>query len=191
MTLSRCDVVKRRALLGAIPLAPLLGWRAAEAATIRDGEEVVLPDPSRRLRWVAWAERGRMGRSVTLVLRKAARDGERLLWSGLWRDAYDPALRAIPDWRSGGVPLVALTLRYGAGAQEAVLLAQRGAEPPRRVAERLDTVIEWRQDAAGRTVLVAFGRDGSALRPGCFGWDGRALVAVPCGARPISEPSGR
>lgn len=190
MTLARCAVVTRRAILVAISLLPFFRWRAASAATIGEGEEVLLPDFSGRLHWVAWTERGRMGRIVILVLRTAAPDGGRQLWNDRWLDGYQPALRVIPDWRHGGLPLVALTLRAGAGAQEAVLLAHGGTGSPRRMAERLASAIEWRQDTRGRTVLVAFGRDGSALMPECFGWDSHALVAVPCGASLITEPSG-
>ena len=177
--------------MGAISLPPFLQWPAASAATVRGGEEAVLPAPSSRLQWAASIERGRMGQAVILVLRTAASDGGRQLWSDRWPDAYEPALRVIPDWRHGGFPLVALTLRYGAGAQEAVLLAQGGTGSPRRVAERLASVIEWRQDARGRTLLVAFGRNGSALVPECFDWNGRALATVGCRASSVAGPSER
>ena len=182
MTLRRCAVATRRAILGTILLSPFFRWCAASAATIREGREVVLPDASGRRRWAAWVERGRMGRTVALVLRTAAPEGGRQLWSDRWPDAYEPALRVISDWRHGGRPLVALTMRYGAGAQEAVLVADGGTGSPRRVAERLASAIEWRQDARGCTVLVAFGRDGSALVPECLSWDGHALMTIGCQA---------
>lgn len=104
--------MRRRALLAALPL-PLLAFpRGAPAAAIADGEEVTLPaDPLGRLRWTARAERSRLGRSVVLALRGPGRTGGKWLWSRSWRDAYEPTLRAIPDWRHRGLGLVALTLR--------------------------------------------------------------------------------
>lgn len=169
--------MRRRALLGMLLAAP----KKAAAATIVEGGKITLPaDPSGCRSWVAWVERGRLGRSVVLTLREAGQSGGRQLWEDDWRDAYKAALRIVPDWRRDGRPLLALTLRYGAAAQEVVLSAPDGAHPPRRVAERPASAMEWRVDAQGGTLLAALDRNGSALPPTCLRWNGDALMPTPC-----------
>lgn len=166
------------ALLAALPLLLLAVPRRAGGATVPDGPEVTLPaDLSGRLRWIARAFRGRTGQTVSLNLRGPGRGTS---WSATWPDAYEPALRTIPDWLYRGHPLVALTLRHGAAAQSVVLLAPDRAHPPRRVAERLASAVAWRVDARGGTVLDLLGRDGSAVVSACHGWNGTALRPVPC-----------
>jgi len=171
----------RRTALGLVAAFLASSARGAVGLTIQEGETVTLPaGSSGRLQWAAWAERGRLGRIVVLALRVPDRAGGRQVWSTFRQDAYAPALRAVPDWRSRGRPLVALTLNYGAAAQEALLFVADGAGSVRQVAARLASAVEWRTDARGGTVLVAYGRDGSAVVPECLGWDGGGLVPVAC-----------
>ncbi|WP_338665328.1 hypothetical protein VQH23_09165 [Pararoseomonas sp. SCSIO 73927] len=170
----------RRAALWLAAIALALAAPRATGATIREGRTATLPAPSGRLEWAAWTERGRSGRAVILALRVPGRAGGRPVWSTAWRDAYAPALRAVPGWRSRGRPLVALTLSYGAAAQEVLLFAAEGAGPPRQVAAHLASAIEWRAGPPGGTVLVAYERDASDAVPRCRNWNGSALVPVVC-----------
>jgi hypothetical protein len=139
-------------------------------------------DPDGQRRWGAWAE-GRKGETrVHLGLFARQPGSATLQWSQSWKDAYDPSLRSAPEWRYRGQPVLALTLRFGAAAQQVDLFGLDADQPPQLLAEKDAAAIGWIVSADGRLLLALYDANPTALTPGCFGWREQSgeLAAEKC-----------
>ncbi|QYE32977.1 hypothetical protein KZX46_02160 (plasmid) [Polymorphobacter sp. PAMC 29334] len=155
--------------------SPVLAAAALPLANLT----VINGDASGKTRWVAWAELGPR-QAVRLAL--VDRDGARTVVRGaiVHADAYEPLLRAIPQWTYGGHSLVAFTVSYGAGAQQVELIADDNGAP-RVFASELGAAIGWTIAPTGAPILVIYTRVGSALQPRCRVWrESGDLAEIPC-----------
>lgn len=138
-----------------------------------------VPEPSAAL--VAAAEPGpRQAARLALIDGVGARAA--LLWSIKHDDACAPRLRAVPQWRRGGQPLVAFIVSFGAAAEQVELIVDDGGTP-HVAASELGAAVAWTAAPSGAPVLVVYTRAGSALSPQCRTWsDGGGLAGTPCPA---------
>ena len=135
------------------------------------------------LRWAAWQLGAPPSQSVRLAFYDATHAPARPLWSVGWPDAYNPLVQAT-GWTHAGRPVLALTMQFGAAAQQVDLYGLDAASHPVRMAEMLGAAVGWVVHP-DRTVLIVYQTPVSALVPHCFDWQDRTgqLAEVKCPAQ--------
>ena len=133
------------------------------------------------LRWAAWSERTASSGSVRLALFDARKAPAAIVWSQAWADTYDPQLVLVAPWDHAGHPIYALTLRFGAEAQQVDLVSLDAAGKPAILAEKLGAAVGLVLETEKAAVIV-YQTPKAALVPSCFEWRDAAgnLAEVPC-----------
>ena len=133
------------------------------------------------LHWAAWLDQIASSRSVHLALFDGGKTPAQAVWSRAWADAYDPQFIQVAPWSHAGLPVYALTLRFGAEAQQVDLVGLDAAGKPALLAEKLGAAIGLVLEAE-KAVVIVYQTPKVALVPSCFEWrDVAALLAeVPC-----------
>ena len=132
------------------------------------------------LRWAAWSNATGASRWVRLALFNMRKSPAEAVWSQTWPDAYDPRLVAMTPWVHAGHPVYALTLRFGAEAEQVDLIGLDADGKPAHLAEKLGAGIGFIL-ASEKAAVVIYQTPQVALVPTCFNWrDGSELAATPC-----------
>jgi hypothetical protein len=154
-------------------LGPLGGIVVSAARAPFHGLLIEDADKTGLLHWAAWGEGKAGSQTVRLALVNSLYGG-RALWAMSWPDAYGPGLRPTPEWSFAGHPLLALTMQFGAAAEQIDLYGLDAKNQPVRLAEELGAAIGWSVDATGNLVLIVYSMPASTLVPACFGWNSSA-----------------
>ncbi len=133
------------------------------------------------LRWAAWSERTASSGSVRLALFDARKTPAETVWSQAWADAYDPQFVVVAPWGHAGHPVYALTLRFGAEAQQVDLVSLDAAGKPSILVEKLGAAVGLVLEAEKAAVIV-YQTPKAALVPSCFEWRDAAgkFAEIPC-----------
>jgi hypothetical protein len=165
----------------AAPALGPLGSRVIAAAEAPfHGLTIEDADPAGALRWAAWGEGTAGAQMVRLALLNHGAAGG-ALWAMSWPDAYDPGIQPTPEWRFAGHPVLALTMQFGAAAEQIDLFGLDSENHPVRLAEKLAAAIGWSVNASGDLVMIVYSLPASALVPACFGWNSSANLLMPVG----------
>jgi hypothetical protein len=171
-------VILQRALA-----APALGPLGGKVETISkmpfSGLNIEDANPSGTLRWAAWGDGPAGSQTVRLALLDPAPSSTMALWATAWPDAYGAALRPTPEWQFAGHQLMAITMQFGAAAEQIDLYGLDARNQPVRLAEKLGAAIGWAVDSSGDLVLIVYSMPDSALVPACFGWNPATSQLAP------------
>jgi hypothetical protein len=132
------------------------------------------------LHWAAWSNQAGPSPSVRLALFDTRKSPAEAVWSQSWPGAYDPRFVALTPWVSARHPVYALTMQFGAAAEQVDLFGLDSAGRPARLAEKLGAEIGFIV-AADQSALVVYQTPHVALVPSCYEWSDRGkLVASAC-----------
>jgi hypothetical protein len=155
--------------------APALGPLGGSVETISkmpfSGLNIEAANSSGSLRWAAWGEGPAGSQTVRLALLDTAGTTTTALWATAWPDAYGAALRPTPEWQFAGHQLMAITMQFGAAAEQIDIYGLDEKNQPVRLAEKLGAAIGWAADSSGDLILIVYSMPDSALVPACFGWN--------------------
>ncbi|PZN71649.1 MAG: hypothetical protein DM484_25870 [Candidatus Methylumidiphilus alinenensis] len=121
-------------------------------------------------RWAAWSESSENGPSVKLALLNHKTKNVDIKWYSDKQDAYGPVITRVVNWRHGQHPILVLTYRQGAEAQQVELYGLDEKNRPLLLDKRLGEQIEWRIGIQGETVLSIYSKPYGHLVPVCYGW---------------------
>jgi hypothetical protein len=133
------------------------------------------------LRWAAWSDRTASSGSVRLVLFDSRKTPAEPVWAKAWPDAYDPQFVQVAPWAHAGHPVYALTMHFGAEAQQVDLIGLDAAGKPVILSEKLGAAIGLVLEAEKAAVIV-YQTPKVALVPDCFEWREASgnLMETPC-----------
>ncbi|MDR2154654.1 MAG: hypothetical protein LBE78_06475 [Burkholderiaceae bacterium] len=176
----------RRPIIAVVALAGWCGQALAQTTedalrVARRFNEMSIVDAGTAGRWVVWTHGAPADdRSVTLSL--VGPRGHKS-WSRTWAGgAYAPALRSLPQWRYAGAAVLALTVQFGAAAEEVHLFGLAKGRPVELFSELADTVgwIFAPGDLNDELVLLLYNThpDSTTQVPSCYRWnDSEAKLA--------------
>lgn len=124
----------------------------------------------RRLRWATWGKRSKHGVSIVLVLLGNTQNGSLVLWSREYRDSYEPHITRLTSWRYGQHPILALTYRYGALAEQVVLYGIDINNRPIKLDEKLGEEIDWGINSKGEGLMIVFFKPDDHMVKHCYRW---------------------
>jgi hypothetical protein len=163
--------------------APALGPLGGSVETISkmpfSGLSIENANASGSMRWAAWGEGPAGSQTVRLALLDTAATSTTALWAMAWPDAYGAALRPTPEWQFAGHQLMAITMQFGAAAEQVDLYGLGAKNQPVRLAEKLGAAISWAVDSSGDLILIIYSTPESALVPACFGWNPATSQLAP------------
>ena len=165
------------ALAADIDISGASAARAASAGPLT----IVEAGDRTALRWAAWSDRTASSGSVSLALFNTRKMPGESVWALAWADAYDPQLVLVPPWGHAGHPVYALTLRFGAEAQQVDLISLDATGKPATLAEKLGAAVGLVLEAE-RAAVIVYQTPKTALVPSCFEWRDAAgkLAEIPC-----------
>ena len=133
------------------------------------------------LRWVAWADGVPPSSTVRIALINTRR-GTEPVWSMTVPDAYDPRFLQVAPWTHAGHPVYALTLHFGAAAEQVDLFGVEADGKPAHLASMLGDVIGFAIGLHKASVVVYSRPDSSVMVPRCYEWQDRRgkLLRAPC-----------
>ncbi len=182
----------RRSLLAALTMAvflqravaaPALGPLGGSVETIAkmsfSGLSVEDANASGSLRWAAWGDGPAGSQTVRLALLDAAGTRTAALWATAWPNAYGAGLRPTPEWQFAGHQVMAITMQFGAAAEQIDVYGLDTKNQPVRLAEKLGAAIGWAVDSSGDLILIVYSMPDSALVPACFGWNPATSQLAP------------
>lgn len=127
-------------------------------------------DPRGSLRWVVWEEGSGESRTSHLALFTHEKATASSVWSTSWPDAWAPALQPAPEWRWRDRALLAVTLQFGAAAEQVELYGLDAQNKPVHLAEKTAASIGWKINTAGQRLLVLYEPETTVLKARCYGW---------------------
>ncbi|MGY5957112.1 Lipoprotein [Kosakonia sp. BK9b] len=132
-------------------------------------------------RWVAWEEGTIDARSSHLALYEKNTNGNiQPVWSTAWPDAWAPSLLMLQEWRWHDRPLLAVTLQFGAAAEQVDIYGLDEKQRPQRLAEKTAATIGWKISASGQRLLVLYEAKPTVLKATCYGWQENTLAVQSC-----------
>ncbi|MDR3439103.1 hypothetical protein [Telmatospirillum sp.] len=161
--------------------APPIAVVGAVGAQI-DDLSVTDADTSGAIRWATWSDGDQTGRATHLAL-FARRDGTATLsWSTTWKDAYHPTLRSTAEWAYRGHPVLAVTVQFGAGAEQIDLYGLDEAFRPMLLVEKEAASVGWMIGKNGKLLLMLYSPSPTVLKATCYGWQGDkgTIAREPC-----------
>ena len=135
-------------------------------------------DSEKQLRWIAWSETAD-NRPTSYLALFAGHTGT-VAWQADWPDAYSPSVREVTQWRYAGRPVTALTVSFGAAAEQVDLYGLDASNRPVRLAERLGVAVDFRSSPDGKLVLEVFRTPDTIPLANCFVWESELLKSEPC-----------
>ena len=139
-------------------------------------------DNDQSLRWVTWGNRSKKGMTTVLVLLKKGKTESPVLWSREFYDCYEPNLIRLTGWQYGQHPIVALTYRYGALAEQVEIYGLDKKNRPVKIGEEFGEAIEWSINSSGERLMNVYSKPEGQIVPTCYGWDNhhQQLKKVEC-----------
>ncbi|NVN90409.1 MAG: hypothetical protein HXX11_07360 [Desulfuromonadales bacterium] len=139
-------------------------------------------DADHQLRWATWGKHSKHGMSTVLALMKKTRNGVTILWLKEKLDSYEPGLLRLTSWRYGQHPVLALSYRYGALAEQVEFYGLDAKNGPVKVGEGLGEDIEWSVNSKGEGLLNIYSKSGDHMLPTCYRWENKKqqLERVDC-----------
>lgn len=136
-------------------------------------------DPQGALRWVVWQEGQADSRVSYLALYQQDKGAASSVWSTSWPDAWSPALQPLSEWRWQGNALLAVTLQFGAAAEQVELYGLDTQNRPVKLAEKTAASVNWKINEAGQRLLVLYEPKPTILKASCYGWQENTGKLVP------------
>lgn len=136
-------------------------------------------DPQGALRWVVWQEGQVDSRVSYLALYQQGKGEASSVWSTSWPDAWSPALQPLSEWRWQGNALLAVTLQFGATAEQVELYGLDTRNRPVKLAEKTAASVNWKINEAGQRLLVLYEPKPTILKSSCYGWQENTGKLVP------------
>ncbi|MEN6509130.1 MAG: hypothetical protein ABFD63_10190 [Smithella sp.] len=121
------------------------------------------------LHWAVWSQKSEGGLSVKLALLKYTDKGPVVLQMLERKDAYEPSIKRIYQWRFGKYPVLALTYQYGAAAEQLEILGIDNNSRPVLLDEQLGDVIQW-GTCKGQIIVGIYSRPEGQLVPSWYRW---------------------
>ena len=159
------------AVLSSAEAAPPPDLAAIAAAPVHD---LAMTEAGGDARWLLWSTGTGADQAVHLALYRRAKAA----WSTAWPDAYGPRLRLMPEWRHGGQPVLAVTLQFGAAAEQLDLFGLDAKGQPVRLAEKLGAAVGWAAGTDGTPLVILYDAAAGALKPSCYSWKDELTAAV-------------
>jgi hypothetical protein len=135
-------------------------------------------DNDEHLRWAVWSQKSAQGMMVKLALLKNTATGPVVMYTLERKDAYEPDIKRIINWRYGKHPVLALTYHYGAAAEQVELYGLAYNNQPVRLDQRSGEVIGWGISSGGEALLGIYTKPEGRLKPTWYRWqeESHALV---------------
>jgi hypothetical protein len=139
-------------------------------------------DNDQQLRWATWGNRSKHGMSIVLALLKKTQNGVSILWSREKHHSYEPHLTRLTSWRYGQHPILALTYRYGALAEQVELYGLDAKNQPVKLGEELGEEVEWSINSVGEGLMSVYSNPEGHIVPTCYRWEKKRqrLEKVEC-----------
>lgn len=128
-------------------------------------------DNDQQLRWATWGNRSKHGMSIVLALLKKTQNDVSVLWSKEKHDTFEPNLTRLTSWRYGQHPILALTYRYGALAEQVELYGIDAKNRPVKLGEELGEEVKWSINSAGEGVMNVYSKPKGHIVPICYRWN--------------------
>ena len=159
-----------------------LCWQAS-AQTTSDAiqsahlfKEMSIADAGAAGRWVIWTDGTAPDTTVTLAL---VSPDKQAVWSEKWASAYTPTLRPLPEWQHANSAMLAVTMQFGAMAEEVSLFGLTAGKPV-KLTSVLAKAVSWMISREGDLLLVLYNTTKTAhLRPNCYKWDDSLEKLIP------------
>lgn len=135
-------------------------------------------DNDEHLRWAVWSQTSAQGMVVKLAVVKKTASGPVVLYTLERKDAYEPNIRRIVDWRYGKHPVLALTYHQGAAAEQVELYGLADNNQPVLLDQRLGEASGWSIGSQGQTLLCVYTKSESFLAPTCYRWQEKSHSLV-------------
>ncbi|MGG7446988.1 hypothetical protein ACQ3G7_13035 [Kosakonia oryzendophytica] len=168
----------------------ILSCPAAE--TIPDVVNQLMVSPVRNLsqadndaegtaRWVAWEQGTPDARTSHLALFEKQNNGNiQSVWSTAWPDAWAPSLLMLQEWRWHDRPLLAVTVQFGAAAEQIDIYGLNENNRPQRLTGKTAASISWKINTSGQRLLVLYETKPTVLKATCYGWQENKLAVKSC-----------
>lgn len=139
-------------------------------------------DNDQRLRWATWGNRSKHGMLIVLALLKNTQNDVSVLWSREKHDSYEPHLTRLSSWRYGQHPILALTYRHGALAEQVELYGLDAKNRPVKLGEELGEEVEWSINSAGEELMRVYSNPEGHIVSTCYRWENKRqrLEKVEC-----------
>lgn len=158
------------AVLGLALHPPAIAAKLVLPGAVQAGDELhilgVDSENDQNTRWVVWSESGKQTKSVKLLV-----TGKKLATTPRTiPDAYEPNVRQVEQWQMGSHPILALTYRLGAAAQQLELIGLNNRNQAVLIDEKMGEQIEWRINGNGELLLSVYTKPEGRLLPTCYRW---------------------
>jgi hypothetical protein len=132
----------------------------------------------KQLRWAAWSQKSAQGMMVKLALLKNTATGPVVTYTLERKDAYEPDIKRIFNWRYGKHPVLALTYHYGAAAEQVELYGLAHNDQPVRLDQRSGEVVGWGISSGGEALLGIYTKPEGRLTPTWYRWQEQSHALV-------------
>jgi hypothetical protein len=122
------------------------------------------------LRWAVWSQKSAQGMMVKLALLKNTATGPVVMYTLERKDAYEPDIKRIINWRYGKHPVLALTYHQGAAAEQVELYGVAYNNQPVRLDQRSGEVVGWSISSGGEALLGIYTKPEGRLKPTWYRW---------------------
>lgn len=135
-------------------------------------------DNDENLRWAVWSQTSAQGMVVKLALIKKTAGKPIVLGTVSHKDAFEPDIKRVVQWRYGKHAILAFTYHTGAAAQQVELYGLDEKNQPVLLDQRLGEVIGWSIGSQGQTMLCVYAKPESRLEPTCYLWDEKSHTLI-------------